>query len=564
MPRIYLHIFDRELRNFCQSQMTDKDISEIVLMACLLSDEVYVPYSNLMESYDRYPNSVNLVLELERGQFCRIITSEDNIGGFINSHQQLYRFVKENYSIYFDKQFQPFPTIPYVPRKNTTSVLREEMQNRINEGLPRPLNKIDDELYKIISDPERGAITIGNISHNLQLTPEQHNQVAKLISQSYSKRYLDEICGTYISKLPYLWCLDEALGKSTLRYKFYLSILRPFFLDKWFDANAQKYPVEETLYALMTVKNDTDAMAFILDLMRCSNTICRRFDTDRKECNRRLKNLSVSLTFRSTFDYKAAIDKLIMINNLMRNEGIAPINEEFQTKRVLLVVATDLEFKVVTQFYRDKKGKLLSWNANGISFILVGRVGKCEVHLVRCAMGSHGALGSIQTIEHAVAGMKPDYLVMVGIAYSLKDKIKIGDILVSTSIVDGETGKETVNKNNEPIFQSRGLNITADDTLWQAFSTAFATMDNPPEVHCGTIVTGSAVIDSKKKKAEIIKRFPNAIGGEMEGNGLLANPQIPWILVKAVCDDGENKSDEFQVLAAHNAIEYVDYVLTTL
>ena len=48
----------------------------------------------------------------------------------------------------------------------------------------------------------------------------------------------------------------------------------------------------------------------------------------------------------------------------------------------------------------------------------------------------------------------------------------------------------------------------------------------------------------------------------MEGCGLLANYQTPWILVKAVCDFGYHKGDGAQVNAAMNAIKYVDYVLT--
>ena len=56
-------------------------------------------------------------------------------------------------------------------------------------------------------------------------------------------------------------------------------------------------------------------------------------------------------------------------------------------------------------------------------------------------------------------------------------------------------------------------------------------------------------------------QFKDAIGGEMEGCGFLANYKNPWILVKAICDFGHDKGGEYQVDAAMNAISYVDFVV---
>ena len=48
----------------------------------------------------------------------------------------------------------------------------------------------------------------------------------------------------------------------------------------------------------------------------------------------------------------------------------------------------------------------------------------------------------------------------------------------------------------------------------------------------------------------------------MEGCGFLANYQQHWILVKGICDFGHDKKDEYQDIAAMNAIEFVDFVLS--
>lgn len=563
--RIYLHVFDRELRNFCNSQMSDKEISEIVLIACLLSDEVYVPFSNLMESLDEYPNSVRLVFALERERLCRIIASEDNYDSFMFSHQSLYRFVKDKYPIYYDHKANVFPLNPYVPFKDTTSVLRESLCKKIEQGVPLKLVYVANELHKTISNPAIGALSIDNIAQVVPLTMEQKHEVARLISNSYSQRYLDEICGTYIAELPYLCCLDDQLGYSTLRYPFYASVLKPYILNKWYDPTKGIYIPQQMPYEILEVKTRVEVQTFLLYLTQCVNSICRRFENNETERLRLLKNLTVSLTFRSSYNLADANNKLIQYKNLMRNDGIKIIEEAPQIKKVLLIVSTDLEFRIATQFYKDKGRTLSFWNAKGIRYYILGRVGNCEVHLTRTAMGAHGALGSIQTMSNAIEGMHPDYVIMVGIAYGIKSHIKMGDVLVSTTVIDADSGKETVNAQNETVFQSRGLNIAADRVLWQVFSTSYALMTNISySVHTGAIISGNVVVDSPQKMKEIKSRFPNAIGGEMEGNGFLASPEIPWILVKAVCDKGENKSDDYQELAAHNAIEYVDYALSTL
>lgn len=563
MPRIYLHIFDRELRNFCQSQMTDKDISEIVLMACLLSDEVYVPYSNLMESFKDYPNSVQLVIALEREHLCRIIASEGNYESFLYSHQYLYFNVKDRYPMYYGNQVNLFPAFPYVPFRDTTSVLREKISKSLENGVPLVLCDTASNLHRTITDANNGAVTIANISQVVNLNPEQKHEVARLISSSYSKRYLDEICGTYIAGLPYLNSLDSELGTSTIRYSFYLDIFRHFFFNKWYDPLLRMYEPTKMQYELLFVKNDERKQEFLALLMRCADAICSHPAYNETDRQRELRSIISTLTVKP-YSFEEVYAKLLLKQRVILNNGVHMDNNEKNEKTVLLVVATDLELQVVTQFYKNKGNKLVVWDANGTRFCLLGKTGNCIIHLVRCSMGSHGPMGSIMTINKAVEGLHPDFMVMVGIAYGIKKEIKMGDVMISTSIIDGDLGKAVDNKQKEMEFQPRGLNSPADMALWQAFATTHSVLNLPYSVYTGTIVSASIVVNSKKKLAEVISNFPQAIGGEMEGIGLSATQSVPWILVKAACDKGKNKTDEYQILAAHNAIEYVDCVFSTL
>jgi nucleoside phosphorylase len=74
------------------------------------------------------------------------------------------------------------------------------------------------------------------------------------------------------------------------------------------------------------------------------------------------------------------------------------------------------------------------------------------------------------------------------------------------------------------------------------------------------------LVDAEAFKASLLATYPQAIGGDMEGVGLAAaavRQNVPWILVKAICDwaDG-NKHENHQALAAAAAVSLVHHVLS--
>lgn len=145
---------------------------------------------------------------------------------------------------------------------------------------------------------------------------------------------------------------------------------------------------------------------------------------------------------------------------------------------------------------------------------------------------------------------------MVGIAFALKEeKLKIGDVMVATELLDYGSVKQY-----KGDIIERGLRVSADKTLLDRFTNAIVDW-NGADIRFGLIITNDVLSDDKAYVEELRKRFPDAYGGEMEGCGLLANYQTPWIMVKAVCDFGYEKDDKSQIDAALNAIKYVDYVL---
>ena len=237
---------------------------------------------------------------------------------------------------------------------------------------------------------------------------------------------------------------------------------------------------------------------------------------------------------------------------------------EQQIKKILYIVATDTEFQKMIDFYKDKGVILRHLDFKENIYWDLGLVGKSHVYLTKSGMGAKRPDGAILTINHAAADLAPDYMIMVGIAFGMKEDQenpddpkaqKIGEILVSTDIEDYGTCKVTENGIIE-----RGSKIPADPVLVTRFTQAKALWTGA-KVRSGLIITNDKLVNKKKFVEGLQKRFKDAIGGEMEGCGFLANYKNPWILVKAICDFGHDKGDEYQGDAAMNAIQYVDFVV---
>ena len=59
------------------------------------------------------------------------------------------------------------------------------------------------------------------------------------------------------------------------------------------------------------------------------------------------------------------------------------------------------------------------------------------------------------------------------------------------------------------------------------------------------------------------KRYPDAIGNEMEASGVWAASErenVHWIIVKGICDWGMDKTDDFQPLAASAAVSLCKHI----
>ncbi|RZI99391.1 MAG: hypothetical protein EON90_11760 [Brevundimonas sp.] len=183
---------------------------------------------------------------------------------------------------------------------------------------------------------------------------------------------------------------------------------------------------------------------------------------------------------------------------------------------------------------------------------------------------------------------RPRYLLMSGICGGVKDKVKIGDVVIFESSIDWDYGKWKTPKASPAKFHSRPEPLSirdqvshgalrefvlrGDEELAQIHArvkAAHAFAKRPPGLHMGPCASGSAVVGSQ----EIIERIGGVndaiIGVDMESYGLYAAKAVtnvvkPQVLcVKAVSDycDG-SKNDRWHAPCCLLSAEVVKLLMT--
>ena len=565
---IYLHVFDRELRTLTKAQLSDKDVCNIVITASLLSDVIYMSNSNLMESFAEFPQAVSLVYELEKLYQAKILVTSDNPEEFIEKRKKLYQAVKDRYPMYFNDDVIKFPSIPYVLSDSTTEFLRNRMLSETKDAVPIIIRDKYDEFRRILSSRDDNGVTINILDKYLNLISPESRYAANLISESYTVRYLNVMDGYLMKNVPGL-CHFDYLSDGNLFYDCYYPVLENVILKFMRDENGNFF--NDIAYRIATFKSDDYFCLFMGLLQQTMNSLHEEFE--RRERNSKSEQYVLLLWRQAVNKYlinpfyqirelniRMALQTMIRVKDRIEKDYNLKIEIESKhipdMKNVLYVVATPTELKKVADYYKSKGIKLFPITKESHTYWDLGIIRHNHVFLVKCEMGAKKPNASILTINDAIKYLNPDYIVMVGIAFALKeDKLKIGDVMVATELQD----YGSIKKSNGEIIE-RGLRVAADKTLLDRFTNAIVNWSGA-DIRFGLMITNDVLIDDKSFVEELRSRFPDAMGGEMEGCGLLANYQTPWILVKAVCDYGYHKGDEAQVNAALNAIKYVDYVL---
>jgi nucleoside phosphorylase len=167
-----------------------------------------------------------------------------------------------------------------------------------------------------------------------------------------------------------------------------------------------------------------------------------------------------------------------------------------------------------------------------------------------------GRVKGANAISAAIHHWKPRYVILVGIAGGIAAAgVKLGDVLVSSQIVDYGLQKQTRAKRPQerwevhPVDQRLlGAAQNLLDKKWQESVTAERPEPGTPKRHIGPILSGDKVIAFGEVVQQHLATWPKLIGVEMEAGGVVAAAfeaatHPGFFMVRGVSDFADEQKD---------------------
>lgn len=585
---IFLHFMNREPYRAVHAPFNVAAVNASLRTLALATDEdLYTNLSNLLESgllspAQVLPAQATLTrLMLENDQIL-IAGERPSVAEFLESRAERYKFDSSRYPMYFTPTLPQSLRVLRVGAGGTTAYLADEVIRIANcERSPRDVglnahdsalvSRASTEIVRITKDRNEQAITRSFFAGKLG-NEETESATARLISSIYVLRYLKELNCDIATGARGLSAFD-VLGTGVWNRNITVlnAILDGLGLPDLFSASGAS--VDEFIAAARRAKSH----ARFCDCLRTFCAIGERIQK-KKAVNerpevlvRRLiamaepKVLSASLgaSFYEdvTQSLVAAISVLRRRNRCFDEAYEAHIVENDKIKTVLLVTATTAETRALRAVSAEIVGSTMSCSIPKNDYIAteLGQLTGLRLIHVQCEPGSVGASNSQAVISDAIRDFAPAAVIMGGIAFGADNaKQQLGDVLVAKTIVEYERAKV---KGARQI--SRGQRIECSPKLLSLFREADA-QGVYSRIHFGVLLSGEKLVDSEAFLRKLLKQEPEAIGGEMEGAGLVAaakRASVDWILVKSIVDWGmkkeSNNSPDHQENIAKNAFQVI-------
>lgn len=193
----------------------------------------------------------------------------------------------------------------------------------------------------------------------------------------------------------------------------------------------------------------------------------------------------------------------------------------------------------------------------------VGTLDGAGAVIVQCGMGKVNAGLCVQILADAFG---VTHIVNTGVAGSLDDRLRIGDIVISTDAVQHDFDVSPVGFQKGEIPYTGLYAFPADAALRRrALEAARAVTD--AAVYEGRVCSGDQFISGAAVKARILRAF-GGLCCEMEG-GAVAQAcylnGLPFVIVRAISDSADGEStvsfEKFSARAAANCAALVRAML---
>ena len=228
-----------------------------------------------------------------------------------------------------------------------------------------------------------------------------------------------------------------------------------------------------------------------------------------------------------------------------------------------IIGAMEPEIEALLKLLQNKKEE----TKFGLTFYL-GKLKNYEVVIVKCGVGKVNAGRTTQVL---ISEYSPKYIINTGIGGGLYQKLKIGDIVISTDLIQHDfdvtflgyaKGYMCTGENNKEPTK-----YIADKELSEKIKKVLEKVGGDRTLYCGRILTGDMFVSSKEKREELVKDF-DGYCCEMEGAAIAqvaSLNKVPFTVVRVISDLPSGKGPEdynsFELEAARLSSQALEHFL---
>ncbi|WP_165663732.1 5'-methylthioadenosine/S-adenosylhomocysteine nucleosidase family protein [Mycobacteroides abscessus] len=254
---------------------------------------------------------------------------------------------------------------------------------------------------------------------------------------------------------------------------------------------------------------------------------------------------------------------ILALVDALQRKNKKPAEKKDRRMRILITYANEREYLgILDSMDIDPGGIGEPIFGDAVAYDRLPPRNGVELFLVQTETGSVGAGSSQATIHDAIDKIRPDLVAAIGVGFGLIDGDDIGGtVLIATHMREYERVRVGTNKNGGLDLRERGEYRKVDPIELQRLRLVARRSGVKYEV--GEIVSGEKLVDWDPLRKLLKKRFPDAVGGDMELAGIVAacsRKHVTWLFLKAISDkgDGSKKTKSTAVSADSGESEILD------
>lgn len=218
-----------------------------------------------------------------------------------------------------------------------------------------------------------------------------------------------------------------------------------------------------------------------------------------------------------------------------------------------IIGAMTVEIDGLNKIMSDKDEKIIA----GTVFTCGKLMGKDVV----TAISGEGKVNAAMCTQSMILEYSPDIIINTGVGGGVGEGLKIGDIVIGTSVVEHDMDMSPLGHPVGYICGIDGIYMECDPVTQQKLSECVTNCNIPHQ--SGVIASGDQFISDSEKKKWLRDTF-SAMVCEMEGGAIghvCKRNNIPFAVLRAISDGGDDEAKisfpEFMTIAAQNSIEVI-------